>query len=208
MSWKNILKVEDTLNMGLHDFGNKLINALEALGFEIKYGDYYQVGESKFKEFTTLTEEELEWYDGSFGEEKFGHELVITDIEPPYAYGDGFGTDTLTIKYLPSVWNKYHKPSAPDHPQLAINAFKIIELEMTTERGKQKIDVKLPSKTFDNSSGGLRDMVKEILDIFKENAKYVEDYGDMSERELREMRGEDAGHRYAGAMRGLGYEDR
>jgi hypothetical protein len=79
---------------------------------------------------------------------------------------------------------------------------------MTTERGKQKIDVKLPSKTFDNSSGGIRDMVKEILDIFKENAKYVEDYGDMSERELREMRGEDAGRRYAGAMRGLGYEDR
>ena len=41
MTWKSILKYENVNNMSTNEFGNKVIDALEALGFEIKYNDYY-----------------------------------------------------------------------------------------------------------------------------------------------------------------------
>ena len=119
MTWKSILKYENVNNMSTTEFGNQVIDALEALGFEIKYNDYYPKPDSyeakdkslmrrqKYKGFSNLTEEELDGYDGSYGHGDFGHELVITDSEEPYAYRQGFGADTMTIKYLPDDYDLF-----------------------------------------------------------------------------------------------------
>ena len=225
MSWENILKIETILkydnvgNMSTGQFGGKVIDSLEALGFEIKYHDHYPKPDSyeaqdkatmrskRFREFTTLTEEQLEGYDGSYAHGDFGHELVITDMESPYAYGEGFGTDTLTINYLPDDYDLYNNPRNEDYPIQAINSWKIHSLELTTQGGKKKIEVKLDLESWQNSVSGVRELTKAILDSFKKYAQYETDWGDMSEQEIREHRGEMAGHRFAGGARSLGYRD-
>ena len=95
MKWKAILKYDNVGNMSMTEFGNKVIDALEALGFEIKYHDYYPKPDSyeardkqrtrrmRYREFTNLSDEEMEGYDGSYKQNEFGHELVITDNEEP-----------------------------------------------------------------------------------------------------------------------------
>ena len=42
MTWFNVLKYENVNNMTTEEFGNQVIDGLEALGFEIKYHDNYQ----------------------------------------------------------------------------------------------------------------------------------------------------------------------
>jgi len=225
MSWKDILKVETILklenvsNMNTGQFGNKVIDGLEALGFEIKYQDHYPKPDSyeakdkatmrsrRFREFTTLTEEQLEGYDGSYGYGAFGHELVITDMEAPFTYSEGFGTDTMKINYLPDDYDLYNNRENEDYPIQAINSFKMHSIELTTQDGKKKIEVKLDLESWPNSISGVRELTKAILDSFKKYAQYETDWGDMSEQEVSEYRGEMAGHRFAAGARALGYRD-
>tara|TARA_R100000329_G_C7611005_1_gene216826 strand:- start:323 stop:1000 length:678 start_codon:yes stop_codon:yes gene_type:complete len=216
MSWKDILKYDNLSNMKISEFGDQVISSLEALGFEIKYSDHYEnmswmtekdKKKMKYREFTTLSDEEMEDYDGSYGQETFGHELIITDMDEPYAYRQGFGSDKMTIRYLPDNYDLYYNPRNPDYGRLAINSFKIHDIELATQGGKKKIDVKIDLKGWDNSRQGVRDFVQAILKAFKEYAQYEEDWGDMSEEEQREFRGEMAGHRFAANARSLGYRD-
>jgi hypothetical protein len=219
MSWRNILKedivkYENVNNMTTKKFGLRVISALESLGFEIQYDDRYEdmmwmenSDRNKYREFTTMSEKELDGYDGSYGYGKFGHELIITDMEEPYAYRQGFGADKMTIKYLPDDYDLYSNPRNEDYPVLAINSFKLDSIELATQGGKKKIDVKLGIESWDNSQGGIRELVKAILEAFKEYGQYEEDWGDMSEEEMREERGARAGRRFAAGARSLGYRD-
>ena len=219
MTWFNVLKYENVNNMTTEEFGNQVIDGLEALGFEIKYHDNYQERDmtyryaqklkrrERFREYTTMSEEDLEGYDGSYGYGEFGHELVITDSEEPYAYRTGFGADTLTVKYLPDDFDLYSNPRNEDYPVLAINSFKIDDVELVTQNGKKKIDVKFGLKRWENSRQGVRNLVKAILDAFKDYAQYEEDFGDMSEEEIRMERGQRAGRRFAAGARSLGDRD-
>ena len=219
MTWFNVLKYENVNNMTTEEFGNQVIDGLEALGFEIKYHDNYQERDmtyryaqklkrrERFREYTTMSEEDLEGYYGSYGYGEFGHELVITDSEEPYAYRTGFGADTLTVKYLPDDFDLYSNPRNEDYPVLAINSFKIDDVELVTQNGKKKIDVKFGLKRWENSRQGVRNLVKAILDAFKDYAQYEEDFGDMSEEEIRMERGQRAGRRFASGARSLGYRD-
>tara|TARA_Y100000004_G_C8798882_1_gene362500 strand:+ start:44 stop:724 length:681 start_codon:yes stop_codon:yes gene_type:complete len=225
MNWFNVLKYDNLGNMTMNEFGNRVIDALESLGFEIKYDRYYEnavhnykystrpqdkaiIRRSRYRQFTTLTPEEYEQYDGSGGQDSFGHELVITDMESPFVgdYG-GYGTDSLTIKYLPDNPDMYYDNNNPDIPRMAIDFYKIHELEMTTKGGKKKIDAKLGIKNWPNSSGGVRTFTKAILDVFEKYAEYEEDYGDMTEEEIRQDRATAAGNRFASGARSLGYRD-
>lgn len=225
MNWFNVLKYDNISNMKMNEFGNKVIDALEALGFEIKYNKYHEnameaykystrpedkqyIRQSRYREFTTLTEEEYDQYDGSGGQGSFGHELVITDMESPFVgdYG-GYGTDSLTIKYLPDNPDMYYDNNNPDVPRMAIDFYKIHELEMSTKGGKKKIDAKLGIDGWANSSAGVRTFTKAILDVFEKYAEYEEDYGDLSDQEIRDDRARAAGHRFAGGARSLGYRD-
>lgn len=219
MSWRNILKedivkYENVNNMTTKQFGLRVISALESLGFEIQYDDRYKdmmwmenSDRNKYREFTTMSEKELDGYDGSYGYGKFGHELIITDMEEPYAYRQGFGADKMTIKYLPDDYDLYSNPRNEDYPVLAINSFKLDDIELATQGGKKKIDVKLGIESWSNSQGGIRELVKAILEAFKEYGQYEEDWGDMSEEEMREERGARAGRRFAAGARSLGYRD-
>ena len=206
MNWKDTLKISKSLsNMSLKIFAERLTKALEGLGFEVEQEEPHYVGAPKrMKEWTTLTDEQLEGYDGSW-QEQFGHELIVTDTESPFTYGDGYGTDKLTIKYIADDYDHYHNRQNEDYPILAVNSWKVDSIEMTTDSGKKKVDITSP-KGFSNSMTGVRELSKFILDSFKEHAEYLEDWSDMSEEEAREFRGERAGHRFAGEMRGLGYD--
>jgi hypothetical protein len=219
MAWQDILKYDNVSNMSTTEFGNKVIDALEALGFEIKYSDYYPkpntyratdkqvMREGRFREFTTLTEEDLEGYDGGGYYGDFGHELIITDMDEPFTYGQGMGTDTLTINYLPNDYDLYNNPRHEDYPVQAINSWKVHSIKLTTQGGKKKIDVKLDLKGWNNNLSGVRELTKAILEAFKKYGQYEEDWSDMSEQEQREYRGEMAGHRFAAGARSLGYRD-
>ena len=218
MNWKEILKFDDLANMRLEQFGNRVIAALETLGFEIQYGEYYptdpkgytpsQLRGAKFREYTKLTEEQLMDYDGSGGQHLFGHELVITDMEPPFVGDEGYGTDTMTIKYLPDHYEQYYTPNNPDVPTMAVTNWKVESVEMTTKgTKKKKIDVKLEVEGFGNSTSGVRDLVAAISKGFKVYAQYEDDWGDMSDADIQRHKGEMAGHRFAGGARSLGYRD-
>lgn len=214
MSWKDILKYDNVNNMKITEFGDLVIRSLEALGFEIKYDDHYEnlswmkdSDRNKYREFTTMTDEEMDGYDGSYGYGKFGHELIITDMDEPYAYRQGFGEDKMTIRYLPDNYDLYSNPRNEDYAIMAINSYKIHDIELTTQAGKKKIDVKIDLKEWDNSRQGVRDFVQAILKAFKEYAQYEEDWGNMSEEEMREERGLRAGRRFAAGARSLGYRD-
>ena len=219
MAWENILrkeikKFDNVGNMTISEFGRSVIRSLEALGFEIKYDDHYedlswmkQSDKRKYREFTTLTDEQLDGYDGTYGYGDFGHELVITDMEEPYAYRQGFGADTMTIKYLPDDYDLYTDRSNPDYANMAINSFKIHDIELVTQAGKKKIDVDIDLKSWGNDRQGIRDFVQAILNSFKKYAQYEEDWGDMTEEEMREERGARAGRRFAAGARHLGYRD-
>jgi hypothetical protein len=225
MKWFSVLKYDNVSNMKMNEFGNKVIDALESLGFEIKYDKYYEnamhnykhssrpedkqhIRRSRYRQFTTLTEEEFEQFDGSGGQGSFGHELVITDTESPFIrdYG-GYGTDSLTIKYLPDDPDMYYDNYNPDVPRMVVNQYKIHELEMSTKGGKKKIDAKLGIDGWPNSTHGVREFTRAILDAFEKYAEYEEDHGDMSEEEIRDAKGRAAGHRFAGGARSLGYRD-
>ena len=67
--------------------------------------------------------------------------------------------------------------------------------------------VKLDIEEWDNDMDGVRKVTQAILKAFKKYAQHEEDWGDMTDQEISEARGEDAGRRYAGAMRSLGYRD-
>ena len=93
-------------------------------------------------DFSKLTEEQLMDYDGSGGQHLFGHELVITDMEPPFVGDEGYGTDTMTIKYLPDHYETYYTPNNPDAPTMAVSSWKVESVGMTTKGAKKKkIDV-------------------------------------------------------------------
>ncbi len=215
MTWKDILKFDSLNNMSRGEFGQKLIDALEALGFEIKYSDdygdpeyekYHGKRQKRFRPSDMLTPKEKEDYWG-YDTTDFGHDLIITDTVAPYvgAYGS---TDTLSIKYHPEDVDWYERRGQEDAPSImGINTFKIRELKMTTQRGKKKIDVKLDIEEWDNDMDGVRKVTQAILKAFKKYAQHEEDWGDMTDQEISEARGEDAGRRYAGAMRSLGYRD-
>lgn len=218
MDWKKILKYDNVGNMNMRQFGNRVIDALEALGFEIKYDDYYpteklryydsnDLKRMRYRGFTNLSDEEMEGYDGSYKQNEFGHELIITDNEEPYAYGSGFGADTMTIKYLPDDYDLYSNPRNEDYPVMVINSFKVQSIELKTQGGKKEIDVDIDTKQFDNSQTGVREFVQGILNSFKKYAQYEEDWGDMTEEEMREERGARAGRRFAAGARSLGYRD-
>ena len=219
MNWKEILKFDDLSNMRLGQFGDRVIAALETLGFEIQYSKQYptstkgytpnQLKRMKFRQYTKLTEEELMDYDGSGGQHLFGHELVITDMEPPFVGDVGYGTDTMTIKYLPDHYETYYTPNNPDAPTMAVSSWKVESVGMTTKGAKKKkIDVKLDLESLDNSTGGVRSLVAAISKAFEKYAQYEDDWGDMTDEEQANFRGEMAGHRFSGAARSLGYRDR
>ena len=147
-------------------------------------------------------------YDGSGGQHLFGHELVITDLEPPYVGDEGYGTDTMTIKYLPDHYETYYTPNNPDAPTMAVSSWKAESVELTTQGAKKKkIDVELDLESWGNSVGGVRRLVAAVSRAFEKYAVYESDWGDMSEEQIQEHRGEMAGHRFAGGARSIGYRD-
>ena len=220
MSWKNTLKIvkfDDMMRESWKDFGQNLIKILEQTGFEIKYSDWYEdyrgsyeekkkdkhVMSLKVKQYTHMTEEE-EMAGEGYG--AYGHELVITDRQEPFVYGSGYGTATLTIKYIEDNYAMYSNPRNEDFPHKKVTDFKIEEVSMTTG-AKRNIDVKMDMENIDNSQSGIRDFLQRILDVFKKYAEYDEDWGDMSEAEIREERGARAGRSHAGGAWAAGHRE-
>ena len=192
------------------EFGGKLIDILKSTGFEVKSA--YHVEESagdwdkqhaKVRAYTHMTDEEEQYNEGMGA---YGHELIITDRQEPFVYGSGYGTATLTIKYIEDNYAMYSNPRNEDFPHKKVTDFKIEEVSMTTG-AKRNIDVKMDMENIDNSQSGIRDFLQRILDVFKKYAEYDEDWGDMSEAEIREERGARAGRRYAGGAWEAGYRD-
>ena len=212
MSWEDKLKIvkfDDMARQSWRDFGSKLIDVLEAAGFEIKYPESYEqtwrgTGEERMRDPYTMKErvgsythmsEEDRFSDDGYG--AWGHELIITDREEPYTMFGGFGTATLKIKYIEDTYSMYSNPQDEDFPHKKVNSFKIEEVSMITGN-KKKVDVKMNMENISNDQSGMRDLLQRILLVFKEYAEYEEDWGDMSEAEQRKERGERAGRRHAG----------
>ena len=198
-----------------NEFGQKLIKILEQAGFEIERDKRYEsyrgnvaeidepyVQRLKVKAYTHMTEEEMADNEG-YG--KYGHELIITDREEPFV-SRGYGTAVLTIKYIEDNYSMYSNPRNEDYPHKRVRDFKIEEVSMTTG-AKRNIDVKMDMGNIDNSQSGLRDFLQRILDVFKKYAEYDEDWGDMSEDEIRRDRAEEAGRKFAGGAWAAGYRD-
>ena len=213
MSWKDILKFDEMHRKDPGFFGAELIELLEKTGFEIQYSEHYPENprgyEDKYlrrlktKRYHHLTEEQYASSDGYHAE---GHELVITDIEEPWAHG-GYGTLTLSIKYIEDDWEEYSNPRNEDFPHKKVINFKIEEVKMTAGN-KKDVPVNMNMNNIDNSRTGRRDLLQRILKVFNDSMdKYEEDWGDMSEAEMREERGARAGRRYAGGAWSAGYRD-
>ena len=207
MNWKDILKFDDMMRETWREFGGKLIDILKSTGFEVKSAYHvdedvedYHKQHAKIRPYTHMTEEEEQYNEGMGA---YGHELIITDREEPFV-SSGYGTATLTIKYIEDNYVRYNNPRNEDIPHKRVTDFKIEEVSMTTG-AKRNIDVKMDMGNIDNSQSGLRDFLQRILEVFKEYAAYEEDYGDMSEEEIREERGARAGRRYAGGAWSAGY---
>ena len=221
MSWKSVLKIvnfDDMARESWQDFGSKLIDVLESTGFEIKYPDHYEQtwrgsGEEKRKDPYTMRERVSSYTHMSQQEQMdeegygaWGHELVITDRDEPYAYGEGFASAILKIKYIEDDYSMYSNPQNEDFPHKKVTSFKIEEVSMTTGN-KRKVDVKMNMENISNSLAGRRDLLQRILQAFKEYAEYEEDWGDMSEEERRTERGERAGRSHAGGAWAAGHRE-
>tara|TARA_R110002020_G_scaffold90468_1_gene220311 strand:- start:141 stop:818 length:678 start_codon:yes stop_codon:yes gene_type:complete len=218
MSWKDILKFDEMHRQTTGEFGSELVELLEKTGFEIQYDEAYEnyrgsyeekqkdpyVMRLKRKYYTTATEEEMQNWEAQHAD---GHELIITDRESPFSYGGGYGTLTLSIKYIEDNVRYYSNPRNEDIDHKKIVDFKIDEVKMTTG-AKRDVPVKMNMDNIDNSLSGRRDLLQRILTVFKDSMEeYEEDWGDMSEAEMREERGARAGRRYAGGAWSAGYRD-